>query len=174
MSSASTCWIKSVFIVGLAPPDRSVRIWGLFGSNTATAFASQFMFSCDIHRYVRRCMPRSTATPSDVARLGALANIRRFYRFPHAILTSGARDLFLSLTMLTHRKLRRASVEAELIYEGMSHAQYNFDPMKAATAGFVPALPCLPSPRSFQRGCEISQIWRWLVLARRHQKTVRA
>jgi hypothetical protein len=33
-----------VFIVGLAPPDQSVRIWGLFGSNTATAFASQFMF----------------------------------------------------------------------------------------------------------------------------------
>ena len=46
-----------------------------------------------------------------------------FTDFPHAILTSGARDLFLSLTMLTHRKLRRASVEAELIYEGMSHAQ---------------------------------------------------
>src|SRR5260370_35521332 len=53
VSSASTCWIKSVFIVGLAPPDRSVRIWGLFGCNTATAFASQFMFSCDIHRYLR-------------------------------------------------------------------------------------------------------------------------
>src|SRR5262249_30524249 len=34
--------------------------------------------------------------------------------------------------------------------------------------------PCLPSSRSFQRGREISQIWRWLVLARRHQKTVRA
>ena len=50
-----------------------------------------------------------------------------FTDFPHAILTSGARDLFLSLTMLTHRKLRRASVEAELIYEGMSHAQYNFN-----------------------------------------------
>src|SRR5713101_5088168 len=46
--------------------------------------------------------------------------------------------------------------------------------MKAATAGFVPALPCLPSSRSFQRRREISQIWRWLVLARRHQKTVRA
>jgi monoterpene epsilon-lactone hydrolase len=51
-----------------------------------------------------------------------------FQGFPPAILTSGTRDLFLSLTVLTHRKLRRAGVEAELqVYEGMSHAQYNFD-----------------------------------------------
>jgi acetyl esterase/lipase len=52
-----------------------------------------------------------------------------FSGFPPAILTSGTRDLFLSLTVLTHRKLRRAGVEAELqVYEGMSHAQYNFGP----------------------------------------------
>ena len=51
-----------------------------------------------------------------------------FSGFPPAILTSGTRDLFLSLTVLTHRKLRRAGVDAELqVYEGMSHAQYNFD-----------------------------------------------
>ena len=51
-----------------------------------------------------------------------------FNGFPPAILTSGTRDLFLSLTVLTHRKLRRAGVDAELqVYEGMSHAQYNFD-----------------------------------------------
>jgi acetyl esterase/lipase len=51
-----------------------------------------------------------------------------FTGFPPAILTSGTRDLFLSLTVLTHRKLRRAGVEAELqVFEGMSHAQYNFD-----------------------------------------------
>ena len=51
-----------------------------------------------------------------------------FTGFPPAILTSGTRDLFLSLTVLTHRKLRRAGVVAELqVYEGMSHAQYNFD-----------------------------------------------
>jgi monoterpene epsilon-lactone hydrolase len=37
-----------------------------------------------------------------------------FSGFPPAILTSGTRDLFLSLTVLTHRKLRRAGVEAEL------------------------------------------------------------
>ena len=54
--------------------------------------------------------------------------------FPPAILTSGTRDLFLSLTVLTHRKLRRAGVEAELqVYEGMSHAQYNFDPYAPET-----------------------------------------
>jgi len=57
-----------------------------------------------------------------------------FAGFPPAILTSGTRDLFLSLTVLTHRKLRRAGVEAELqVYEGMSHAQYNFDPYAPET-----------------------------------------
>jgi acetyl esterase/lipase len=53
-----------------------------------------------------------------------------FTGFPPAILTSGTRDLFLSLTVLTHRKLRRAGVEAELqVFEGMSHAQYYFNPL---------------------------------------------
>jgi monoterpene epsilon-lactone hydrolase len=57
-----------------------------------------------------------------------------FSDFPPAILTSGTRDLFLSLTVLTHRKLRRAGVEAELqVFEGMSHAQYNFDPYAPET-----------------------------------------
>jgi monoterpene epsilon-lactone hydrolase len=57
-----------------------------------------------------------------------------FSGFPPAILTSGTRDLFLSLTVLTHRKLRRAGVEAELqVFEGMSHAQYNFDPSAPET-----------------------------------------
>jgi epsilon-lactone hydrolase len=52
-----------------------------------------------------------------------------FSGLPPAILTSGTRDLFLSLTVLTHRKLRRAGVEAELqVFEGMSHAQFYFDP----------------------------------------------
>ncbi len=52
-----------------------------------------------------------------------------FTGFPPAILTSGTRDLFLSLTVLTHRKLRRAGVEAELqVFEGASHAQYYLDP----------------------------------------------
>jgi epsilon-lactone hydrolase len=51
-----------------------------------------------------------------------------FTGFPPAILTSGTRDLFLSLTVLTHRKLRGAGVEAVLqVFEGMSHAQYIFD-----------------------------------------------
>jgi epsilon-lactone hydrolase len=57
-----------------------------------------------------------------------------FTGFPPAMLTSGTRDLFLSLTVLTHRKLRQAGVEAELqVYEGMSHAQYNFDPYAPET-----------------------------------------
>ena len=57
-----------------------------------------------------------------------------FTGFLPAILTSGTRDLFLSLTVPTHRKLRRAGVEAELqVYEGMSHAQYNFDPYAPET-----------------------------------------
>jgi acetyl esterase/lipase len=57
-----------------------------------------------------------------------------FTGFPPAILTSGTRDLFLSLTVLTHRKLRHAGVEAELeVFEGMSHAQYNFDPFVPET-----------------------------------------
>lgn len=45
--------------------------------------------------------------------------------FPPTLLTSGTRDLFLSLTVRTHRKLRRAGVDAELqVFEGLSHAQY--------------------------------------------------
>ena len=57
-----------------------------------------------------------------------------FHGFPPAILTSGTRDLFLSLTVLTHRKLRRAGVEAVLqVFEGMSHAQYQFDPYAPET-----------------------------------------
>jgi acetyl esterase/lipase len=57
-----------------------------------------------------------------------------FRGFPPAILTSGTRDLFLSLTVLTHRKLRQAGVEAQLqVFEGMSHAQYQFDPFAPET-----------------------------------------
>lgn len=48
-----------------------------------------------------------------------------FHGFPPAILTTGTRDLFLSNTVRTHRKLRRAGVEADLnVYEGQSHAEY--------------------------------------------------
>jgi acetyl esterase/lipase len=51
-----------------------------------------------------------------------------FTGLPPAILTTGTRDLFLSNTVRTHRKLRRAGVTADLqVYEGLSHAQYNFD-----------------------------------------------
>lgn len=48
--------------------------------------------------------------------------------FPPAILTTGTRDLLLSNTVRTHRKLRQAGVEAQLqVYEGQSHAQYGRD-----------------------------------------------
>lgn len=48
--------------------------------------------------------------------------------FPPTILTTGTRDLLLSNTVRVHRKLRRAGVEAALqVYEGQSHAQYEFD-----------------------------------------------
>jgi epsilon-lactone hydrolase len=42
----------------------------------------------------------------------------------------GTRDLLLSLTVLIHRKLRRANVEAELhVFEGMSHIHYVLNPL---------------------------------------------
>jgi epsilon-lactone hydrolase len=48
--------------------------------------------------------------------------------FPPAILTTGTRDLLLSNTVRVHRKLRRAGIDAQLeVFEGMSHAQYQFD-----------------------------------------------
>ena len=51
-----------------------------------------------------------------------------FAGFPPTILTTGTRDLFLSNTVRTHRKLRRAGVIADLnVYEGQSHAQYAGD-----------------------------------------------
>lgn len=52
-----------------------------------------------------------------------------FHGFPPTVLTSGIRDLFLSLTVLTHRKLRRSNVEAELnVFEGMSHIHFILNP----------------------------------------------
>jgi epsilon-lactone hydrolase len=52
-----------------------------------------------------------------------------FHGMPPPILTTGTRDLFLSDTVRVHRKLRRAGVVAELqVYEGLSQAQYLFDP----------------------------------------------
>lgn len=48
-----------------------------------------------------------------------------FEGFPPAYLISGTRDLMLSDTVLMHRKLRRAGVEADLhVYEGHSHGDY--------------------------------------------------
>lgn len=48
--------------------------------------------------------------------------------FPPAILTTGTRDLLLSNTVRTHRKLREAGVEAVLqVFEAQSHAQFSRD-----------------------------------------------
>jgi len=56
-----------------------------------------------------------------------------FRGFPPAILTSGTRDLFLSNTVRTHRRLRQAGVEAILqVFEGQSHAQF-LDPFVPET-----------------------------------------
>jgi acetyl esterase/lipase len=48
-----------------------------------------------------------------------------FTDFPPSYLVSGTRDLFLSDTIRTHRKLKDAGVVTDLnIYEGVSHAEY--------------------------------------------------
>ena len=48
-----------------------------------------------------------------------------FKDFPPSYLISGTRDLMLSDTVRVHRKLRSASVVADLhVYEGLSHGDY--------------------------------------------------
>lgn len=48
-----------------------------------------------------------------------------FQGFPPTYMVSGTRDLFLSDTIRTHRKMRIAGVIADLnVYEGISHADY--------------------------------------------------
>jgi monoterpene epsilon-lactone hydrolase len=55
--------------------------------------------------------------------------------FPPAILLSGTRDLFLSNTVRVHQKLLQAGGVAELlVFEGQSHAQYEFAPDAPETA----------------------------------------
>ena len=55
--------------------------------------------------------------------------------FPPAILTTGTRDLLLSNTVRVHRKLLRSGVPAILeVFEGESHAQYQFDDTVPETA----------------------------------------
>ena len=57
-----------------------------------------------------------------------------FHGLPPTILTTGTRDLFLSNTVRTQQKLREAGVVQELqVYEGLSHAQYLFDPSAPVT-----------------------------------------
>lgn len=57
--------------------------------------------------------------------------------FPPAILGTGTRDLFLSNTARTHRKLREAGVPADLlVIEGLSHWQYVLLPPDAPETQF--------------------------------------
>src|SRR5207302_10816665 len=46
--------------------------------------------------------------------------------YPPALLLAGTRDMCLSQTVVLHRKLRNAGVEADLnVFEGMSHFFWN-------------------------------------------------
>jgi len=48
-----------------------------------------------------------------------------FSNFPPTMLVSGTRDLFLSMTVRVHRKMKAAGVTADLnVYEGLSHVEY--------------------------------------------------
>ncbi len=48
-----------------------------------------------------------------------------FSHFPPTMLVTGTRDLFLSLTVRVHRKLRAANVPSDLhLFEGLSHVDY--------------------------------------------------
>jgi acetyl esterase/lipase len=48
-----------------------------------------------------------------------------FSNFPPTMLVTGTRDLFLSLTVRVHRKMKAAGVIADLnVYEGLSHVEY--------------------------------------------------
>jgi len=59
-----------------------------------------------------------------------------FHNFPPTILITGTRDLLLSMTVRTHRKLRDAGAVADLdVFEGLSHADFlNSDAPESATA----------------------------------------
>ena len=48
-----------------------------------------------------------------------------FSDFPPTMLVTGTRDLFLSMTVRVHRKMKAAGVVADLnVYEGLSHVEY--------------------------------------------------
>lgn len=65
--------------------------------------------------------------------------------FPPTILITGTRDLLLSTTARTHRKLRAAGIPAEIhVFEGMCHAEY---------------LTSYPSPESKECLAEIAQFF---------------
>ena len=65
--------------------------------------------------------------------------------FPPTILISGTRDILLSDTVRTHRKLRQAGVDADLhVFEGQSHGHFIF---------------CFPAPESIDAFGEIARFF---------------
>jgi len=59
-----------------------------------------------------------------------------FHGLPPAIITTGTRDLFLSDSVRTHRKLRQAGIDAALqVFEGMSHGQFVVPGVPETTGG---------------------------------------
>jgi len=60
-----------------------------------------------------------------------------FHGLPPAIITTGTRDLFLSDSVRTHRKLRQAGIDAALqVFEGMSHGQFVVPGVPETTEAF--------------------------------------
>jgi acetyl esterase/lipase len=52
-----------------------------------------------------------------------------FTCFPRTYLVTGTREIFLSGTVRSHRKIRNAGVEADLhVYEGISHGECAWPP----------------------------------------------
>ncbi|AJI56432.1 alpha/beta hydrolase fold family protein [Francisella philomiragia] len=69
------------------------------------------------------------ANGEDVKSVGISPYYGDFSDFPPSILATGTRDMLLSATIKTHRKLRSCGVDAQLhVFEAMSHCQYLASP----------------------------------------------
>jgi len=95
---------------GSNPGDSRYTLNGLDAS-LSSAFSGQLPFGG------RNAVPRKPSEPPATALDGEIPK-----GYPPAFLLSGTRDMCLSQTVLLHRKLRNAGVEADLnIFEGMWH-----------------------------------------------------
>lgn len=69
------------------------------------------------------------ANGEDVKSVGISPYYGDLKDFPPSILATGTRDMLLSATIKTHRKLRENGVDAQLhVFEAMSHCQYLASP----------------------------------------------